>query len=418
MRKPRLLLLSYAFPPATAPEAMLSAKRAANLDGWDVEVIAAAPFHPGHGNDADMAAWVEQRFAAIHRMTPAVRLPFHRLGTLAHLPDPMRLINRQAVRLAQRLHDKQPFDAMLSWSTYHSVHLAALELKKRTGLPWLAHMSDPWVDNPFVTYGGLTGALNRSYERAVIGGCDRVLFTTPETVELVMAKYPPEWRTRAVVIPHGYDPSLYSGKKPPPSENRPLTVRYLGNFYGARSPEPLYAALAEISARSPRALDGVRFEIVGRLDEGMSDTPAARALPPALVATVPQVGYAKSLEMMETADLLLIVDAPARLSVFLPSKLVDYLGSGRPIVSLTPPGASRRVTEQVGFWAADPQDAPGCADALMHALAAVRSGAALSADVSAYSARVTADALAAVLAEVMPEVMKRHEGAACAPLGS
>ena len=43
----RLLLLSYAFPPATAPEAMLSAKRAGNLPGWDVEVIAAAPFHPG-----------------------------------------------------------------------------------------------------------------------------------------------------------------------------------------------------------------------------------------------------------------------------------------------------------------------------------------------------------------------------------
>ena len=39
-------------------------------------------------------------------------------------------------------------------------------------MPWLAHMSDPWVDNPFVTYGALSGALNRSLERSLHRGLD------------------------------------------------------------------------------------------------------------------------------------------------------------------------------------------------------------------------------------------------------
>ena len=65
-------------------------------------------------------------------------------------------------------------------------------------------------------------------------------------------------------------------------------------------------------------------------------------------------------ELMETADLLLIVDAPARLSVFLPSKLVDYLGARRPILSLTPEGAARRVTREAGFWAASAGRHRGC----------------------------------------------------------
>ncbi len=399
----RLLLLSYAFPPATAPEAMLSAKRAGNLPGWDVEVIAASPFHPGMGNDPEMARWAEARFAAIHRLTPPIRLPFHRFGALADLPDPLRILNPAAVRLAERLHATQPFDAVLSWSTYHSIHLAAAKLKRTLRLPWLAHMSDPWVDNPFLTYGALAGAVNRRLERSVIEGCDRVLFTTPETVDLVMAKYPQQWRAKAEVIPHGYDPSLYAGATPPPRDGRALVVRYLGNFYGVRSPEPLYLALAHILERSPRALDEVVFEIVGKLDPGMSDTPAARKLRPGLVATRAPVGYRQSLEMMETADLLLIVDAPARLSVFLPSKLVDYLGARRPILSLTPPGASRRVTLDVGYWAAAPDDTPTAADALLTALDHIRTSQTSPLPPDAYSSRTTGETLARVLADVARE---------------
>jgi hypothetical protein len=399
--RPRLLLLSYAFPPATAPEAMLSAKRVGNLPGWDVEVIAAASFHPGMGDDADMAAWAEARVGAVHRIAPLLRFPYHRLGALAHLPDTMRLLNGQAVRLAGRLHAARPFDAMLSWSTYHSVHLAAQTLQRRLRLPWLAHMSDPWVDNAFVSYGAFTGGVNRRLERAVMAAAGRILFTTPETVDLVMGKYPRAWREKAIVIPHGYDRSLYSGSTPPPREGRPLVVRYIGNFYGMRSPEPLYAALNAVLARSPAALDGVVFEIVGKLDPGMDTTASARRLPPGLVTTVASVGYRRSLEMMETADLLLIVDAPAKLSVFLPSKLVDYLGSGRPILSLTPQGAARRVTLEAGYWAAAPDDPDTSASALLAALAHVRAGHAGSAPPDAYSAETTGRRLAEVLADVM-----------------
>ncbi len=399
--KPRLLLLSYAFPPATAPEAMLSAKRAGNLPGWEVDVVCAAPFHPGMGNDADMAAYAAARFGRIVRLAPRVRLPLHRLGGFAHLPDTMRVLNAAAVRTAAEMHSARPFDAVLSWSTYHSVHLAALRLKQKLGLPWLAHMSDPWVDNPFVRYGGIVGRLNRVMERSVVSTADRVLMTTPETVELVMAKYPAAWRERCVVIPHGFDRSLYAGAAPGPLGGRPLVLRYLGNFYGIRTPEPLFAALAALLAHRPGALDGVVVEIVGKLDPGMAESAAARSLPAGLIRMVAPVGYRRSLELMETADLLLIVDSPAPLSVFLPSKLVDYLGAGRPIVALTPPGAAWRVTREAGYWTAAPDDPAAAADALLAGLEAVRGGKAGAADVSRYSAEATGRELAGVLDEVL-----------------
>lgn len=397
----RLLLMSYAFPPATAPEAMLSAKRAGNIPGWKSDVICAAPFHPGMGNDPDMAEYAAARFGRIERLAPAVRLPLHRLGALAHLPDAMRVLNGQAVRRAVAMHRDKPFDAVLSWSTYHSVHLAALAVKRKIGLPWLAHLSDPWVDNAFVRYGAFTAAVNRRLERSVMAAADRILFTTPETVGLVMAKYPPAWRERTIVIPHGYEPALYSRASPAPLQGRPLMLRYLGNFYGVRSPEPLLGALHAVLRREAGKLDGVTVEIVGRLDPGMADTPLARSLPQGLVRVVPPVGYRQSLELMETADLLLIVDAPAQLSVFLPSKLVDYLGARRPILSLTPPGAARRVTLEAGYWAASPDDPEAAAAALLAALAAVRTGARPGDAVEAYSVGATGRVLADVLADLL-----------------
>ncbi len=397
---PRLLLLSYAFPPSTVPEAMLSAKRVGNLPDWEVEVITAAPFNKGMGNDPDMATWAEARVARVHRLDPPVNLPLHRLGAIAHLPDTMRILNARTLRHALARHAAAPFDAVLSWSTWHSVHLVALAIKQRLALPWLAHMSDPWVDNSFVRYGAFTGAMNRRLERSVVAGADRLLLTTPETVDLVMAKYPPDWRAKTVVIPHGYEPSLYSGATPPPRQGRPLVARYLGNFYGARSPEPLFHALHALRDRDPAALDDLVVEIVGWLDPGMASTPAAQRLPPGLLRLVPPVGYRRSLELMETADLLLIVDAPARTSVFLPSKLVDYLGAGRPILSLTPPGAARRVTEEAGYWAASPEDPAACATALAQALQAVSAAAIAAPRMAAYSAEATGRELGRVLGEV------------------
>jgi hypothetical protein len=77
---------------------------------------------------------------------------------------------------------------------------------------------------------------------------------------------------------------------------------------------------------------------------------------------------------MGTADLLLVVDAPAERSPFLPSKLVEYVGAGRPIAAFSPPGPAADLVRRLGGWVADPEDGAARADALAAALHHVREG--------------------------------------------
>jgi hypothetical protein len=66
---------------------------------------------------------------------------------------------------------------------------------------------------------------------------------------------------------------------------------------------------------------------------------------------------------MRSADYLLLVEAPPKLltgSIFLPSKLVDYLGSGKLILGITPlHGTSARVLAETGHIACDVEDSEG-----------------------------------------------------------
>ena len=59
---------------------------------------------------------------------------------------------------------------------------------------------------------------------------------------------------------------------------------------------------------------------------------------------------------MKESDLLLIIDAPAKISPFLPSKLIDYIGANKPIFGITPQGTSQKLITEMGFLTAPPNN--------------------------------------------------------------
>lgn len=248
-------------------------------------------------------------------------------------------------------------DILTTFGTPMSDHLIGLKLKQMYGLPWMAHFSDPWVENEFKGYNSFTRGINISLERSVVTAADRLIFTSDETVALVMSKYPEEFRSKTRVLSHAFEPGLFDQVEK--LDDSRIAIRYVGDLYGRRTPEPLFRALKEILASEPSLLDDVCFEFVGSItDFNLSDI-GFDQLPSGLVQFRPTVDYLESLLLMSAADGLLVIDAPAATSVFLPSKLIDYIGAGRPVFGITPPGAAAKLISELGGWVTDPSDAAG-----------------------------------------------------------
>ena len=362
-----LIFLSWAYPPMRYPRATQVARLAHHIKHRPFELYCLAH------DDGRMAFSIEEKGdIVITRIPPSLAA-----RTLARLMPSRRdaIFGYDAAiywwkRAAAAVADSSvpgPNDILVTFGQPMSDHLAGMRLKREFGMHWIAHFSDPWADNPFLK-GTLARKRASRRERRVIGAADALIFVSPEARDLVMAKYPEDWRRKAHVLPHAFEPALYPNKKP---EGDKLVLRYLGNFYGERGPEPLYRALGALRERDRELFGRIRVELIGSQSPRHRQSPALAALAvlaPEMVAIKPPVSYAESLALMKTADVLLTIDAPFKTSVFLPSKLVDYIGAERPIVGLTPPGAAARVIRELGGWVAPPGDSQEGAAAIESAL--------------------------------------------------
>lgn len=86
-----------------------------------------------------------------------------------------------------------------------------------------------------------------------------------------------------------------------------------------------------------------------------------------IVSSVGSVPYLKSLEYILNADVLLLIDAPSEgPSVFLPSKLVEYIGSGNLVLGITPfQGASANLIRKLNGIVVGPEDIEGVERAIL-----------------------------------------------------
>ncbi|MEJ2117305.1 MAG: glycosyltransferase [Alphaproteobacteria bacterium] len=259
-------------------------------------------------------------------------------------------------------------DALVTFAQPWVDHLIGLRVKARCRtLPWVAHFSDPWVDSLY-SQGEDKRLLRmwRRQEKSVVKAADVLVFVTERTADLVMKKYPAEWRKKVYVVPHGYDLDLLRDlpQEPPTTFKHRCQFVYTGNFYGERNPLPLLRALGKIRRERPQFILP-NFRFVGR----SASEYAARAHELGiedLVEFAPSVGYLDALNAAANADVLLSLDADTENSVFFPSKLVDYLMFGKPILAVTPPnGAAADILRPLGHFSVAPSDVDAIAKAII-----------------------------------------------------
>jgi len=367
----RLLVVSYAFPPQLTPESLLLLRRVKELVrlGWDLTVLTVDKratlemFDPRLEESLPPSLKVRRTGGALSPLyaVKGIAKVILKSLTLLGLPEmqsPWYFFGRQAGR---RLVREQGFEAIYSHACYYVSSMVGLALKRGTGLPWVASFSDPWVDNPYLSLGPLQRRTSRFIEAAIIREADAVVFVTSRTAEVVMRKYPREWQKKVHVVPHGYETDFLGDLDLVPGPRRRLRLVYTGMFYkGKRTPEGLFRGL-QLLGRSRPLEEQLEVRLIGPFAPDYQPLAQSLGLGQVVACSGP-VSFMESMQENAAADVLLLIEAPFSPSLILPTKLVDYLPLGKPILGLIPPeGTPAELMGRLGCPQVAPDDAAGIA---------------------------------------------------------
>ncbi len=359
----RILIINYFYPPVVDAHAYRWEQIARHWtsQGHRVDVICGRL----HGvPDRDIQAGVDvTRVGVVARPlmhSPAAQgpAPGMRARLVSRLVDALRPLYRKlywpdawwhwwpgALRevFARRHVD---YDLVVSYSPCFGAHLAAAALKRWTrsrGLTWVADYGDPFATsltmppNNFALYGGL----NQRAERCVGRRADALVFTNEGTATAYReAGVCPPHKLR--VIPHLVDlDRLYAGGRgeprgtPDEAGAAPAThLLYIGGFHrGIREPDQLFDTVRRLNRNAAREYLLTIYGPSNGFDLSPADCPQIRYQG--------MIQRDVALDLLRDADVLVNVDNMN--CAMVPSKIVEYIGTGRPLLNLTSGGASHEA---------------------------------------------------------------------------
>ena len=374
----RVLWLAYYFPPIGGAGVQRSVKFVRYLRGlgWEPVVVTGPGRVEGHWTPEDTSLSVEIPAGTEIRRAPG--------------PEPDRSRGWRA-RAERWLRVTMPFERWwveeaiataratagavdliyASMSPYESA-VAAAQLSRELGLPWVADLRDPWALDEMQVY---PSALHRCLElarmRRALASADAIVMNTSEAAAALRAKAPELARRHIVAIPNGFDAGDFAGDPVPRADNafRIVHAGYLHTEQGlghrrsarvrsvlgggvsgvdllTRSHIHLITALDRLLGAEPALRDILELHLVGVL----SDTDRAFAERP-YVRLRGYLSHDETVDLVRTADLLFLPmqNLPrGKRATITPGKTYEYIAAGRPILAAVPDGDARDLLAQAG----------------------------------------------------------------------
>jgi glycosyltransferase involved in cell wall biosynthesis len=407
-RRPRVLLVSYLFPPAggIAVQRMLAMARYLPENGIDVQVLCASnPSVPTM--DASLVSRIPANVQVTRTWSPEIPYSirqglWRRLAALRHAkpaaasksaspqpsrpsssalknivrrilsPDPEVLWVPGALRAARRTVARDGIDIVLVSAPPFSSLLIGNRLKRDFPiLKLVSDFRDEWLDfylNAFEYF--RSDSIRRHatrIEAETVHNSDLVLSITNSCVNTIRSRYPSLPDDRFLCLPNGFDPAMFADFQPKPHGEQVLRVAHVGTVYPTATPRFYLDALDALDDRT-RARISTHF--VGRVTDEERGSMLKRKSHIVEHGFVPQ---SQAVEAMAEADVLLLTMTDPS---FTSGKIYDYLATGKPILAISPRGGEvDDVLRETGAgWLADPSQPGSIRDALLEILALRDSG--------------------------------------------
>lgn len=266
------------------------------------------------------------------------------------IPDARKFWIAPSVNYLKAWLNNNPVDVIASTGPPHSMHLIGMQLKKETGIPWLADFRDPWTNIDFYRDLKLTPWADRKHrqlERKVLQQADAVTL-----ISNGMARdFSGIVRRDYHLITNGFDKDDFKGITPPSNPGK-FRLSHIGSLVKSRNPIILWQALAELVAEDEKLKNQLEIALTGTVDLSVRQSIAEYRLDDYVKyqAYLPHDQLVN--EFNSSTVLLLLINDTPNAGLILTGKFFEYMAAGRPIICLGPTdGDAARILHetQTGF---------------------------------------------------------------------
>lgn len=253
---------------------------------------------------------------------------------LASPPTRPKVLYRRMIDVAVPLMEQRRFDAIWATSPDMLPLGVASALSKRFGVPWIADLADIPDQVGIVARSGLSWLWERvkrwrwrEAEKAACKTASAIVAPSEPIANIVRARH----SQQVVALPNGFDPDLFGqGIR---VNHRTFNLAYCGVLYiNYRRWDILFDALDTLCTQHRDVARDLRVRLCTSASDELSALLKAR--PSAnLVEISPWVPHREAIRIEQEASALLFLPH-YRDKGIITSKLMEYLGTGRPILSV------------------------------------------------------------------------------------
>lgn len=281
-----------------------------------------------------------------YRVSPYTRIETKikvRLG-IPIFPDIMGYWARKAYKKATKILITEQIDTVISFSYPNSAHNAASKLAKKHGLKWIAYIADPIVNGLMYEKG--SNKVKKKIElmeKNIITNASSVIVNSVSYYTQLTAKYGNVKR-----ILHGYSEKYDQASKCVKIERR--LVHY-GNIYGDRSVKAWTRAINEVNNGN------IEYYNYGNIKQNERESANNAGI--LVKGPIEYDDYIQHTK--ESLGLILICGESKASRICLPSKIIDYIGSMRPVFVFAPKDSEASfIARDMGFCFGDTADFSRC----------------------------------------------------------
>lgn len=362
MRK--VLYFTYYWPPAGGPGVQRSLKFVKYLRKFGIDPIVITP-HPTKASHAvsDSSLMSEvpsdcvvintntlEPFGIYERLTGKKEIPRSGFanesnpGMLAKImrfvrgnffiPDPRKGWNRYAENAALKIINTEKIDAIICSSPPHSTQLIGLQLQRKTGIPWIADMRDPWTDIYYykqLYHTRIASWLDRRLERQVLTEAKAVVVVSKSMKRLFESKSQCIDPAKIHVIPNGFDLEDF----PPVSIDKSSQFRMV--YTGTMSDNyPVKQVLKAMSRLNSQGMSDINLSFFGEIAPGIKKEILLSDVA-SMVSFNSYLPHDEAIQKMRHSEMLLLIIPEIKDNeAILTGKLFEYLAAAHPILGIGP----------------------------------------------------------------------------------